>query len=374
MPGTPSHAPVAAPQAPPGYYAAPHQTGQPNYQGGAPPYQHQTGQPPHPAMASGPHAGAYAPYQSASYDPSAVHAGMQPAPSKRGALVFAVFAIIAVAAGVIAALVFFKGRGASGVVAAGSGSGSAETVAIAAGNGSAIVTPIAPGSGSANVAAGSAIAYVATGSGSATPQVAPDAGSATQVASDPGTGHTQSNGAADKHGHTPTGGHHAGPHHDEIRGDRNTDARGDGKGDAHVDTHVEPVVETPQAKPDPVVTAPPKPDPTTTPTDKPVTATDPPKTDAAKPGRTPVISPSAVTKLSGDVPTIKGDQDGDVLVKMCLDDQGAVTSATMIKNAAAAPADLIRALQTWRYKPYVNKDGKPSPACFPLSLRVVVKH
>ncbi|MBV8760550.1 MAG: protein kinase [Deltaproteobacteria bacterium] len=91
------------------------------------------------------------------------------------------------------------------------------------------------------------------------------------------------------------------------------------------------------------------------------------------PARTPVVAASAVTKLSGDLPTIRGDSDGDALVKMCIDDGGAVTSVKVVRATAQMPSDLTRALQGWRYKPYANKDGKAQPVCFALSLRVEVK-
>ena len=95
-----------------------------------------------------------------------------------------------------------------------------------------------------------------------------------------------------------------------------------------------------------------------------------PKPD--KPARTPVVAASAVSKLSGEVPTIKGDSDGDVLVKMCIDERGHVSSVKIVRATAQMPPDLTRALEGWRYKPYMNKDGKASPVCFALPLRVVV--
>ena len=121
------------------------------------------------------------------------------------------------------------------------------------------------------------------------------------------------------------------------------------------------------AKPDPtppIVVA--KPDPT-----PPVT---PLKPD--KPARTPVVAAAAVTKLSGEIPTIKasgGESNGDVLVKMCLDETGRVTSVKIVKSTADVAGELSRALGSWRYKPYLNADQKPSAVCFPLSLRLVFK-
>ena len=45
----------------------------------------------------------------------------------------------------------------------------------------------------------------------------------------------------------------------------------------------------------------------------------------------------------------------------------------VVKTSPGMPADLVGALQGWRYKPYL-KDGKAEPVCFALSLRVVVKN
>jgi hypothetical protein len=75
------------------------------------------------------------------------------------------------------------------------------------------------------------------------------------------------------------------------------------------------------------------------------------------------------------VPILRGKSgdSSDVLVKMCIDDHGAVTSATVKKSPPEIAADLQRALMTWKYKPYTNRDSKLSPVCFPLQIRVVLK-
>jgi serine/threonine protein kinase len=128
-----------------------------------------------------------------------------------------------------------------------------------------------------------------------------------------------------------------------------------------------PEVAKPDPKPDP--TPPPKPDPTPVPVPVPA----PPKA----PARTPVVAATAVSKLSGDLPTIKAagtDSNGDVLVKMCIDERGNVASVKIVKSTADVAAQLVPALQGWRYKPYLNAEQKASPVCFALSLRLVFKH
>jgi serine/threonine-protein kinase len=105
------------------------------------------------------------------------------------------------------------------------------------------------------------------------------------------------------------------------------------------------------------------------------TPVEPPKPVETKPARTPVVAATAVTRLAGDIPTLRaksGDGSGDVLAKMCIDEQGRVSSVKIVKSNPEIAGQLQSALASWRYKPYL-RDSKASPVCFPLSLRVVVK-
>jgi serine/threonine protein kinase len=103
----------------------------------------------------------------------------------------------------------------------------------------------------------------------------------------------------------------------------------------------------------------------------------PPPVVPAAPKTTPVVAASAVTKLSGEIPTMKvngiTDNYADVLSKICIDDHGRVTSVKVIKAIPEIMDELQRTLLTWRYKPYANSAGQPSAACFALSFRVVFK-
>ena len=139
--------------------------------------------------------------------------------------------------------------------------------------------------------------------------------------------------------------------------------------DAHVDPT--PIAETPPPHVDPTPTPVPTPLPT------PPTVPPPPPTVTPKlPTRTPVVAASSVTKLSGELPQLQvhgSDTNGDVLAKICIDEQGHVSSAKVLKSPAEITGDLQHALEGWRYKPYA-KDGVTSAVCFALSLRVVVKH
>lgn len=124
---------------------------------------------------------------------------------------------------------------------------------------------------------------------------------------------------------------------------------------------VEPKVEPPKVEtPPPPPPPPPKPDPIVV---------------EPKPKTTPVVAATAVTKVSGEIPALRGgggESSGDVLAKMCIDEQGKVSSVTIKKSPADIAIELQRALQSWRYKPYVKGD-KPSPVCFALQMRVVLK-
>jgi serine/threonine protein kinase len=92
-----------------------------------------------------------------------------------------------------------------------------------------------------------------------------------------------------------------------------------------------------------------------------------------KPKTTPVVGPNVVTKLSGDIPSLRSSEGGDVTAKMCIDEGGKVTSVKILKGPPDIAADLQRALMTWRFKPYVNRDQKITPVCFPQSIRVIKK-
>jgi hypothetical protein len=90
-----------------------------------------------------------------------------------------------------------------------------------------------------------------------------------------------------------------------------------------------------------------------------------------------MISATAVSKRSGAVPAIKVTgvvgEFADVVVKLCIDEQGTVSSVRVIKAPPQIAGELQRGLQSWRYTPYVNAAGMQAAACFPVSFRVVLK-
>jgi serine/threonine-protein kinase len=105
------------------------------------------------------------------------------------------------------------------------------------------------------------------------------------------------------------------------------------------------------------------------------TTAPPPQTSATK--TVPVVAANAVAKISGAIPTMKvegvTDNYADVQGKVCIDDRGHVTSVKIIKALPEIIAELERTLTGWRYQPYTNTAGQLSPACFPVSFRVVFK-
>ena len=93
---------------------------------------------------------------------------------------------------------------------------------------------------------------------------------------------------------------------------------------------------------------------------------------AAPPGAPPLVPASTVTKLSGEVPAIQsGTGSADVYTKICIAVDGHVTSVKIIRPNAGIAAELQRALLEWRYKPYIDEAGQPSPACFAVNFRIV---
>jgi serine/threonine-protein kinase len=125
----------------------------------------------------------------------------------------------------------------------------------------------------------------------------------------------------------------------------------------------------------PPVAAPPAEPPRTVP--RPAAPPAPPAPAPAAPKAPPLVPATAVTKRSGAIPVVKVSgavgESANVVVKLCIDDQGAVSSVKVITAPASITGELQRGLLSWRYEPYVNAAGVQSGACFPVSFRVVLK-
>jgi serine/threonine-protein kinase len=141
------------------------------------------------------------------------------------------------------------------------------------------------------------------------------------------------------------------------------------KGHHHETHEPEPTPEpAPEPKqPDSVVAKPP--DPVVVKPPDPVVVK--PPDPVAKPTRVPIVPINSVTKLSGELPALKvkgDDGNSDISAKLCIDETGRMTSVKIL----SAPAETMQALQSslmsWRYQ------ARATPACFLLSVRVVVKH
>jgi serine/threonine protein kinase len=169
-------------------------------------------------------------------------------------------------------------------------------------------------------------------------------------------------------------------HVDRIdRGDRNdriggkrpgaAPARVAGKEPAEPEIRApEPMAEPPPTRPEPVAPPPPAAPPEAHPR---------PAAPPAPPKATPLVAPNAVTKLAGEIPAMRvtgvTESSADVVAKMCIDDHGRVSSVKIIRALPEIADELQRSLSSWRYKPYSNAAGQASPACFPMTLRVVFK-
>jgi serine/threonine-protein kinase len=108
----------------------------------------------------------------------------------------------------------------------------------------------------------------------------------------------------------------------------------------------------------------------------PATAPGPAAPHAPAPPRAPpLVSATAVARRSGTIPAIRVNgilgSSADVVVKLCIDEQGAVSSVKIVKAPPEIAGELQRGLQSWRYDPYISAAGVPSPACFPVSFHVV---
>jgi len=92
----------------------------------------------------------------------------------------------------------------------------------------------------------------------------------------------------------------------------------------------------------------------------------PPRARSAPP---PVVPANVIAKLSGELPAIQRGGPANVLSKICIGTDGRVTTVKVIRASPGIAAAIERSLMSWRYKPYVDDAGQPSPACFAISLR-----
>lgn len=96
----------------------------------------------------------------------------------------------------------------------------------------------------------------------------------------------------------------------------------------------------------------------------------------AAPPIVPMVSAAKVTKLSGSIPELHvrsgANTPSDVVAKTCIDERGDVTKVEVLRASAEIAKQVARELRTWKYRPYLTQDRKPSPACFPVSMRLII--
>jgi eukaryotic-like serine/threonine-protein kinase len=93
-----------------------------------------------------------------------------------------------------------------------------------------------------------------------------------------------------------------------------------------------------------------------------------------KPTGPVVVPPSAVQRISGEMPTLgktkRAETPPVVAAKVCIDTTGRVSSVDMItKLERLTSMDLGTAVKSWRYAPY-KQNGVATAACFVVSFRV----
>ena len=130
----------------------------------------------------------------------------------------------------------------------------------------------------------------------------------------------------------------------------------------------------PTASPPPDAAEPPKPAVVETPKPAPLPPPPPPPPAPAPHVTGPVlVAPSAVTKLSGNTPSLvvkNTDLPPVAVAKLCIDTAGKVTSADMVsKIDQQAASELVDTLRGWRYAPY-KQGGLAMAACFTVSFRL----
>ena len=89
-----------------------------------------------------------------------------------------------------------------------------------------------------------------------------------------------------------------------------------------------------------------------------------------------VVPPSAVTKISGTIPTIRvrgreGAPPTRISAKLCIDARGRVTSVDILTKAESNVEDKLEAaLRSWRYRSYRGNTGSPVPVCFAVGFKL----
>ncbi|MCW5808109.1 MAG: PEGA domain-containing protein, partial [Deltaproteobacteria bacterium] len=101
----------------------------------------------------------------------------------------------------------------------------------------------------------------------------------------------------------------------------------------------------------------------------------PPTTEGARSAGPVIVTPNAVTKISGETPNVakskRAEMPSTVAAKVCIDTSGKVTNVSVItqKLERMTVGDLTSALYAWRYKPHMV-NGVATPACFVVSFQV----
>jgi serine/threonine protein kinase len=131
-----------------------------------------------------------------------------------------------------------------------------------------------------------------------------------------------------------------------------------------------PPTTTPPPAPAP---KPPAPTPAPTPKAPAITAAPAPAPVPARMVSPKIVPPTAVKKLSGDVPSISKFRNMELppslAAKVCIDETGKVSFAEMVtKLDRRVATELTDTLRSWRYATYVQ-NGVAIPACFVVTFR-----
>ena len=90
-------------------------------------------------------------------------------------------------------------------------------------------------------------------------------------------------------------------------------------------------------------------------------------------GPPPIVPPNAVSKISGDPPSVEKFKNvqlpASLAAKLCIDEAGKIGSVAMLTKLDRRVAENLQdALKSWRYAPY-KKNGAASAACFVVTFK-----
>jgi hypothetical protein len=90
-----------------------------------------------------------------------------------------------------------------------------------------------------------------------------------------------------------------------------------------------------------------------------------------------LVASSSVKKIQGSISAVKvtvgKDGFAEVMIEVCIDEYGHVSSVKILKAMPEIIKQIQRDLTEWRYEPYIDSDGRRLAVCFPVWFSVLTK-